>query len=83
MWGVAALLVLPAGAVTAAKGRLGWLAVGLLTSGLLSLLTAWLIATPDSPWARRIYGAPKMRRAMAAFPRRLPHERSTALRSAR
>ena len=78
-WTLLMTTVIPAGIITAAKGRLGWLALGLLTSGLLWLLTAWLIATPDSPWARRFYGPAKLRRAMAAFPRRLPHANAKAL----
>lgn len=55
--------VLLAGAVTAAKGRWGWVVVGLLTWGVIWLGTAFLIATPDSVWGRRFYGPEKMDRA--------------------
>jgi len=48
--------VLLAGAVTTAKGRWGWVVVGLLTLGVLWFGTAFLIATPDSVWGRRFYG---------------------------
>jgi hypothetical protein len=77
------VLVLPVGAlVTIAKGRLGWFLLGLVTSGIIWPLTALLIAAPDSAWARRFYGPEKMRRAMAAFPTRVPHPDARALREA-
>lgn len=79
VWTLFAFVIVPAGIITAAKGRFGWLALGLVTSGLLWPVTAWLIASPDSPWARRFYGPEKMRRAMRAFPRRLPHPNAKAL----
>lgn len=50
-------LVLVAGAVTAAKGRWGWVLLGLLTGGFLWLLTAFLAPSADSFWARRVRGA--------------------------
>jgi hypothetical protein len=49
---LAPLLVLACGAITAAKGRWGWLAVGLLTSGLIWPLTALMAAAPGSAWER-------------------------------
>jgi hypothetical protein len=67
------VLALPAGLVTAAKGRWGWVVVGLLTSGLAWIATAFLLATPDSLWGRAFYGPEKMARARARFPRRLPY----------
>ena len=53
------------GVVTASKGRWGWFAVGLLTGGALWLLTAFLVATHDSLWARRFYDDEKLARATA------------------
>lgn len=53
------------GVVTVAKGRLGWFAVGLLTGGLLWVLTAFLVATPESLWARKFYNDEKLARAAA------------------
>jgi hypothetical protein len=48
------IVLMPAGGiVTALKGRWGWLAVGLLTGGLLWMLTAFLPAAPQSTCARR------------------------------
>ena len=68
-----AFLVLT-GAITAAKGRWGWLLVGLLFGGTIWPLTARLTtATPDSVWARAFYGPDKMARARKLFPRRLPY----------
>jgi len=64
--------VLLAGAVTAAKGRWGWVVLGLLTWGVIWFGTAFLIATPDSVWSRKFYGPEKMDRARQRFPRRLP-----------
>ena len=56
------------GLITALKGRLGWLAVGLfLTGGLVWLITAFLVAVPRSPWARLFYGDEKLRAANAHF----------------
>jgi hypothetical protein len=51
-WTVLIGLVLVAGAVTAAKGRWGWVAIGLLTGGVPWLVTAFSRANPDSLWAR-------------------------------
>ena len=45
-------LLLIAGAVTAAKGRPGWVLVGLLTGGLPWVVTAFLAAAPGSLWTR-------------------------------
>jgi hypothetical protein len=61
------------GVVTAAKGRMGFLFVGLLLGGLTWPLSALLIATPDRPWARAFYDGEKMSRARREFPRRLPY----------
>jgi hypothetical protein len=52
-WTVVMGLVLVAGAVTAAKGRWGWVLVGLLTGGLAWLVTAFLAPSADSFWAHR------------------------------
>ena len=65
LWTVLAVGCLVGGAVTIAKGRIGWFAVGLLTGGLLWLLTGFLVATPDSLWARRFYDDEKLARAFA------------------
>jgi hypothetical protein len=40
------------GLVTAAKGRWGWLLVGLLFGGVLWLVTALMPPAPGSLWAR-------------------------------
>lgn len=62
------VLGLLAGApVTAAKDRWRWLLAGLLTGAPLLLFTAWLLAAPDSRWARRFYGPEKMARAGQHF----------------
>jgi hypothetical protein len=42
------------GAITAAKGRWGWLLIVILTGGPLGCLTAFMAPAPDSLWARRI-----------------------------
>jgi hypothetical protein len=55
------------GLITAAKGRWGWLCLGLLTGGLAWPLTALLIARPGSVWAQAFYGPPKMSQAKQAF----------------
>jgi hypothetical protein len=54
------------------QGRLGFLFVGVLLGGLTWPLSALLIATPDSPWARAFYDGEKMALARREFPRRLP-----------
>lgn len=51
-WTVLIGLLLIAGAVTAAKGRPGWVLVGLLTGGLPWVVTAFLAAAPGSLWTR-------------------------------
>lgn len=66
-WSVLAGLMLVAAAVTAAKGRVGWLALGFLTGGFLWLVTAFFAARPESLWARVFYGDEKMRRARSRF----------------
>jgi hypothetical protein len=53
VWTIVMGLVLVAGAVTAAKGRWGWVLIGLLTGGLLWLATAFLAPSADSFWVRR------------------------------
>jgi hypothetical protein len=45
------------------QGANGFLFVGLLLGGLTWPLSALLIATPDTPWARAFYDADKMSRA--------------------
>lgn len=71
-WTLVAACCVGAGCVTAAKGRWGWLLVGLVTGGLAWLLSAFLIAAPDSFWARHFYGSDKQARSMAAFPDQSP-----------
>ena len=73
VWLAVVLSVLVGGVVTATKGRLGFLFVGLLLGGLTWPLSALLIATPDSLWARALYDGEKMSRARREFPRRLPY----------
>ena len=54
LWTALVLVSIPCGVITALKGQWTWLAIGLLTGGLLWILTAWLLpAAPDSWWARR------------------------------
>ena len=55
LWSALAFILITAsGVVTALKGQWMWLAIGLLTCGLLWILTALLLpAAPDSWWARR------------------------------
>lgn len=53
LWTVLVGLLLIAGGVTAAKGRWGWILVGLLTGGLPWCATAFLAAAPGSMWTRR------------------------------
>jgi len=57
VWTALVGLLLVAGAITAAKGRWGWVAVGLLTGGLPWLVTAFWHARPDSLWARVFHDA--------------------------
>jgi hypothetical protein len=52
-WTIVMGLVLVAGAATAAKGRWGWVLIGLLTGGLLWLVSAFLTPAADSIWARK------------------------------
>jgi hypothetical protein len=53
-WTILMALMLIAGVVTATKGRWGWVLIGLLTGGLLWLITAFIAPSPGSLWARRI-----------------------------
>ena len=73
LWLLYAAMAVACAGITAAKGRWGWLAAGLVFGGLLWPVAALMIATPDSLWARTYYGDAKMARARRAFPRRLPH----------
>jgi hypothetical protein len=50
-WTILMGLLLVAGAITAAKGRWGWVLAGLMTGGLLWCVTAFLPAAPGSLWA--------------------------------
>jgi hypothetical protein len=67
------VLVTVSALIAAAKGRFGWLALGIVTGGLGFVVGALGIATPDSLWARALYGPERMARARSRFPRRLPH----------
>ncbi|HEY1777791.1 MAG TPA: hypothetical protein VGG41_16665 [Solirubrobacteraceae bacterium] len=49
---VLGLVLLACAVVTATKGRWGWLALGLLTAGLLWILGAIKPALPGSLWER-------------------------------
>ena len=49
-----------------------WFALGFLTGGILWAATGFLLARPDSAWARSFYGLPKMARARQKFPRQSP-----------
>lgn len=62
-WTGLVALVVVAGIVTAAKGRAGWVAIGLLTGGLAWLVTAFLPALPGSLWQRTIGRRPADRPA--------------------
>jgi hypothetical protein len=57
-WSLLMALLLVAGAITAAKGRWGWILIGLLTGGLPWLVTAFLAADPDSLWRRMFKATP-------------------------
>jgi hypothetical protein len=60
--------------VTALKGRWGWMFAGLIFGGLIYPFTAvFCVATPDSVWARALYGPDQMAEARQRFPRRLPY----------
>lgn len=52
VWTALVVLLLVCGAITAAKGRWGWVGVGLLTGGLPWVVTAFLKPSRDSLWAR-------------------------------
>jgi hypothetical protein len=54
IWTLVVGLLLVAGVITGAKGRWGWVLVGLLTGGLPWFVTAFLPARPGSWWARSI-----------------------------
>lgn len=54
LWTVLVGLLLIAGGVTAAKGRWGWVLIGLLTGGLPWCVTAFMTAAPGSMWMRRL-----------------------------
>jgi len=74
LWVMAwSLVCVVGGVVTAAKGRWGFLVVGVVLGGLTWPLSALLIAAPDSLWARTFYGGRKMSRARREFSRRLPY----------
>jgi hypothetical protein len=57
-WTILVGLMLIAGVITGAKGRGGWVLIGLLTGGLPWLVTAFLPARVDSWWARTFSRAP-------------------------
>jgi hypothetical protein len=54
IWTLVIVAAIVMGGVTAAKGRWGWFVIGLLTGGLVWLVSGFLEATPGSLWARRI-----------------------------
>jgi hypothetical protein len=60
VFSVLVCIAAPCGIVTAAKGRWGWLALGVLTSGLLWIVGALQPPRPGSLWrrlaARRSHG---------------------------
>ena len=49
---VAVMVIFGCGVVTAAKGRWGWLLVGVLVGGVIWPIAALLRAGPGSLWAR-------------------------------
>ena len=53
VWTAVAAATILCGLVTAAKGRWGWVLVGLVTGGLVFLYSAWISAAPGSVWAQR------------------------------
>lgn len=62
VWTALVCCALLAGLVTAAKGRWGWLLLGLLSGGIAWFVSAFLEASPDSLWARRFHSADRLRR---------------------
>jgi hypothetical protein len=56
-WLLALLVIIVAGVITMAKGRWGWLVLGLLVGGLPWLVSACLAPMPGSLWGRVIGGA--------------------------
>ena len=64
------LVVIAGGGVTASKGLVAWLLGGLLTAGLLWPLSAFLLAEPQSLWARAFYDEDKLLRAERRHRRR-------------
>jgi hypothetical protein len=52
IWTVMAMILVTCGAVTAAKGRWGWLIAGLVTAGILWVAGALQPARPTSAWSR-------------------------------
>ena len=60
------------GMVTALKARWVWFAIGFLTGGILWAATGFLLARPDSAWARSFYSLPKLARARRKFTRQSP-----------
>jgi hypothetical protein len=61
------LFILGPGWINEAKGfdeRYGW---GFVQGWPLWLFTMWLLATPDSRWARRFYGPKKLARSCRRY----------------
>jgi hypothetical protein len=54
LWLLALVVIAIAGGVTMAKGRWGWLVLGLVTCGLLWLISAFLPPRTGSLWDRKL-----------------------------
>jgi hypothetical protein len=52
VWACLLACLVLAGVVTGAKGRPGWVLIGVLTGGMPWLITAFLPARPGSWWER-------------------------------
>jgi hypothetical protein len=70
------IVTLTAGIVTAAKGRYGWLLLGVFLIGLPWLVAAFLLARPRSAWATTLYDEDKLARAERRAARRRPRVRA-------
>ena len=70
------IVTLTAAVVTAAKGRYGWLALGLFLIGLPWVVAAFMLARPGSAWANALYGPEKLERAERRASRRLGRVRA-------
>jgi hypothetical protein len=66
------------GGITVAKGHVALFVAGLLSTGLIWLIAAPRLAKPNSPWARRFYGAETLERSRRRYPNIAPTQPSRA-----